>query len=250
MTSRSEGCSSVGLAEYVGDHRQFRAIGIEAIEMLDGPPGRLLARVGEETGPGEDTHVVGDLRQRDFQLDAGLGRAAWSLASALPTQEPASQRMVQGLHDRLQIVVGWLLSHGRLLALARSVRTWTYTQIFPYWLPIIRENQIEITREQSADNLRLLRHDPLVSEVAQAFGARLAELRVKAGLTQDQLSDLAELHRTEISNLETGKNKNAPRIDTAIKLSGALGVGLCDLLQGLPSWTPPSRFPGGFSVGD
>lgn len=85
-----------------------------------------------------------------------------------------------------------------------------------------------------------------MSEVGRAFGDRLAELRTAAGLTQDQLADRAGLHRSEISNLEGAKNAHAPRLDTAVKLAGALEKDLCELLKGLPTWTPPARTQGSF----
>ena len=50
------------------------------------------------------------------------------------------------------------------------------------------------------------------------------------------------LHRTVISPLELGQH--APRLDTLIKLAGALGVEPCELIPDL-RWTPPARGPAG-----
>ena len=67
--------------------------------------------------------------------------------------------------------------------------------------------------------------------LADVFGANLARHRHKAGLSQEELADRASLHRTEISPLETGIR--LARIDTVVKLAGALGVHPGDLFDGL-----------------
>lgn len=234
--------------DHAGNHRQLPPLGIDQIKVLEATAHRQLPGIGEQTGAHENPDVVGDIRQRLLEIFAGLPWASRFLPRVLPAEQTLAGRVLQRFGDLSQIALGWIVGHGRLPRRARWEPGRSFTQMPLYWSPSIRPFQIKITREKSADNQRRLRHDPLVSEVAEAFGARVAELRIKAGLTQDQLADLSELHRTEISNLETAKNKNAARIDTAIKLSGALGVDLCELLQGLPSWTPPSRKPGGFAA--
>lgn len=80
-------------------------------------------------------------------------------------------------------------------------------------------------------------------DVAGVFGDNLAHLRKRADLSQEDLSHLASLHRTEISQLERGLR--IPRADTIIKLRDALGVTADDLLVGL-TWTPGDYRPGGF----
>lgn len=54
-------------------------------------------------------------------------------------------------------------------------------------------------------------------EVAGAFAVSLKHCREHAGLSQEELSFLAGLHRTEISILE--RAGRIPRIDTLIKLA-------------------------------
>lgn len=76
---------------------------------------------------------------------------------------------------------------------------------------------------------------------AQAFGEKVAHYRAKAGMTQEELGHLSSMHRTEIGLLEGGKRQ--PRLDTIVKIAGALGVDPCELIKGL-SWTPPSTKPG------
>lgn len=73
------------------------------------------------------------------------------------------------------------------------------------------------------------------SEVAECFGANLRVARRQAGLTQEELSYRAGLHRTEIAHLECGKRE--PRISTLVKLVGALSVPPDQLLEGM-AWTP------------
>lgn len=87
------------------------------------------------------------------------------------------------------------------------------------------------------------------STVAKAFGAKVTRLREKAGLSQEQLGYLGSLHRTQISLIERGMKM--PRLDTVLKLAGALNVSPCELLSDMPKWTPPPPGPssGGFDDG-
>jgi transcriptional regulator with XRE-family HTH domain len=79
--------------------------------------------------------------------------------------------------------------------------------------------------------------------LAERFGRNLARIRKKAGLSQEQLSFLASLHRTEIGMIERGVR--LPRIDTLIKLCGALEATADELLDGL-GWEPSDPRPGHF----
>lgn len=79
--------------------------------------------------------------------------------------------------------------------------------------------------------------------VAKRFGANLTAQRERAGLSQEDLSFRAALHRTEIGLLERGAR--IPRIDTLAKLAGALGVTPAELLDGI-EWRPAETQPGGF----
>ena len=72
-------------------------------------------------------------------------------------------------------------------------------------------------------------------KVAEQFGANVVRLRKRAGLSQEELGFRASLHRTEIGMIERGVR--LARIDTLIKLAGALEVDAGDLLGGL-SWKP------------
>lgn len=81
-------------------------------------------------------------------------------------------------------------------------------------------------------------------DIAARFGDNLARHRKRADLSQEEVSHLASLHRTEISQLERGLR--LPRIDTLIKLKFSLEVSADDLLDGL-TWSPGDYRPGGFA---
>ncbi len=80
-------------------------------------------------------------------------------------------------------------------------------------------------------------------DFAARFGDNLARHRKRADLSQEELSYLSSLHRTEISQLERGLR--LCRIDTLVKLAASLEVSADDLLTGI-SWSPGNYRPGGF----
>lgn len=79
--------------------------------------------------------------------------------------------------------------------------------------------------------------------VARRFGANLAQARKGAGISQEELGVRAGTHRTEIGILERGVR--CPRIDTLVKLAGALSVSPALLLEGI-GWRPGRATPGEF----
>jgi transcriptional regulator with XRE-family HTH domain len=83
------------------------------------------------------------------------------------------------------------------------------------------------------------------SGIAESFGANLKRARMDAGLSQEEVGIGASLHRTEVGLLERGER--IPRIDTAIKLAGAVGASLAELTEGI-AWEPGHAAPGGFQV--
>lgn len=82
-------------------------------------------------------------------------------------------------------------------------------------------------------------------EVARRFGANLKRARRQAGFSQEELSRLASLHRTEIGLLENGAR--LPRVDTLLKLGAALAVDPAVLLEGI-RWIVGDPRPGSFDV--
>ena len=80
-------------------------------------------------------------------------------------------------------------------------------------------------------------------DFAARFGDNLARYRKRADLSQEALSHLTSLHRTEISQLERGLR--LCRIDTLVKLAASLEVSADELLDGI-TWSPGNYRPGGF----
>lgn len=78
---------------------------------------------------------------------------------------------------------------------------------------------------------RLPTSAPPTPEMKLRFGQNLARCRGAAGISQEELSFRASLHRTEVSFLERGERM--PRVDTAMRLAGSLGVPLNELIAGL-----------------
>jgi transcriptional regulator with XRE-family HTH domain len=85
----------------------------------------------------------------------------------------------------------------------------------------------------------------LLVEIAERFGKNLVRARKRAGMSQEEVGIRAALHRTEIGLLERGER--LPRIDTMVKLAGALGVPPVDLVAGI-GWEPGDMTRGNFKV--
>jgi transcriptional regulator with XRE-family HTH domain len=71
----------------------------------------------------------------------------------------------------------------------------------------------------------------VADEVAQRFAENLAHCLRQVGYSQEKLAQLAEMHRTQVSELLRGRQ--VPRLDSVIRLSGALGVEPGELLDGI-----------------
>lgn len=78
---------------------------------------------------------------------------------------------------------------------------------------------------------------------AKRFGENLARRRKRTRLSQERLSVRASLYRTAVGQLERGER--VARMDTFIKLVGALDVRAEDLLEGL-KWSPGEMTAGKF----
>jgi transcriptional regulator with XRE-family HTH domain len=81
--------------------------------------------------------------------------------------------------------------------------------------------------------------------IAERFGANLVRCRKAADLSQEQLGFLASLHRTEVGMLERGIR--LPRIDTLVKLAGALEASPNELLEGI-AWMSTAPLIGSFEI--
>ena len=82
-------------------------------------------------------------------------------------------------------------------------------------------------------------------DVAARFGKNLVRCRTRAEMSQEELAHNSSLHRTEIGLLERGAR--IPRIDTLVKLAGALSVPPSELIEGI-DWKPGRFTAGSFSV--
>jgi len=72
----------------------------------------------------------------------------------------------------------------------------------------------------------------------ERFAANLRQARTKAGISQEELGNRCDLHRTEISLLERAGRE--PRLATLVKLAGSLETTPAELCAGL-SWQPSKR---------
>lgn len=75
--------------------------------------------------------------------------------------------------------------------------------------------------------------DAQTAALGRRFGENLTELRGRVGLSQVGTAERAGLHRTEVALVEHGQR--IPRLDTLVKLAGAVEVAPCELLVGM-SW--------------
>lgn len=80
-------------------------------------------------------------------------------------------------------------------------------------------------------------------DVAAQFGVNLVRCRRVAGMSQDELSVRASVHRTEISQLERGLR--LARVDTIAKLCSSLEADPGELLAGI-TWEPGESRRGHF----
>ena len=79
--------------------------------------------------------------------------------------------------------------------------------------------------------------------LAARFGRNLARCRKQVGISQEETAVRASLHRTAVGQIERGER--VARVDTLIKLAGALGVDPSALLSDL-SWQPGETLAGRF----
>ncbi len=83
--------------------------------------------------------------------------------------------------------------------------------------------------------------------VAVKFGRNLWRCRRRASLSQEELGARASLHRTEIGMLEQGTR--LARVDTLMKLAGALSISPIELLEGI-HWSPGASSDGAFAISE
>lgn len=72
----------------------------------------------------------------------------------------------------------------------------------------------------------------------ERFAINLRKARSEAGVSQEELGYMCDLHRTEVSLLERAGRE--PRLATIVKLAGALKTTPSVLCDGI-SWLPKAR---------
>jgi transcriptional regulator with XRE-family HTH domain len=82
-------------------------------------------------------------------------------------------------------------------------------------------------------------------DAAKRFATNLIQHRKRANLTQEELGLRAAINRSQVGKLEMGKT--LPRLDTLLKLAGALDAPVGDLTKGI-AWKPPQSDGGGFEL--
>lgn len=83
--------------------------------------------------------------------------------------------------------------------------------------------------------------------IAGRFAENLTRLRHAAGFSQEELAARAAVHRTQVTPMEGGQR--LPRLETLVKLVGALEISSDALLEGI-AWEPVISTPGGFKVAE
>lgn len=68
-----------------------------------------------------------------------------------------------------------------------------------------------------------------MDDVKKRLGRNVARFRYQRGLSQEAFADLANLHRTYVSDIERGVRN--PTATVIVKLAKALGVSAGDLLD-------------------
>ena len=79
------------------------------------------------------------------------------------------------------------------------------------------------------------------SDFAKRFGEKLKAARSAKGLSQEQLADLAGIHRTHVSLIE--RSRRSVRLETLERLAKALNVQPAELMPSLPRETDVRNTP-------
>jgi transcriptional regulator with XRE-family HTH domain len=72
----------------------------------------------------------------------------------------------------------------------------------------------------------------VVSDARRVFASRLRQIRQAKGLSQEDLADIAGLHRTYVGSVERGERNIS--IDNIEVLAKALGIDIIELLNKEP----------------
>lgn len=84
-----------------------------------------------------------------------------------------------------------------------------------------------------------------MKDLAKVFAANLKREVAKSSFSPEEIAVRAEIHRTQIYKLLQGKQ--LCRIDTLVKLGGALGIEPATLIEGI-TWNPAASTKGEFEL--
>jgi transcriptional regulator with XRE-family HTH domain len=68
-------------------------------------------------------------------------------------------------------------------------------------------------------------------EIQKRLGARIRELRIKRGWTQDEFADLSGLHRAQVGAFENGRMNIT--LSSLLLIAQTLGLRIIDLFKGV-----------------
>lgn len=85
-----------------------------------------------------------------------------------------------------------------------------------------------------------------MSEVLRALGSAIREIREDRRLSQEQLAELAELHRTYVSSVEQGRRNIS--FENIHRIAMGLGVSMTELVQLCENRLDPEIRPDGPGV--
>lgn len=68
-------------------------------------------------------------------------------------------------------------------------------------------------------------------EASRLLGERVRAIRVRLGLSQEDVAELAEIHVTNLGKLERGQGN--PNLTTLVRLAAVLGVDPGELVTGM-----------------
>lgn len=68
-----------------------------------------------------------------------------------------------------------------------------------------------------------------LSKLSKEFGKKIKIERIKREISQEDLAELADLHRTTMWSIESGKNM--PNLETIARLANALNMTLPEIMD-------------------
>jgi transcriptional regulator with XRE-family HTH domain len=74
-----------------------------------------------------------------------------------------------------------------------------------------------------------------MEDLLRSLGARIRELRLERGWSQEKFSEVCDVHRTWMGQIERGKNIS---VNTLANIADGLGVTLSNLFAGVGTGTP------------